>query len=123
MYTLFTYGSHGTRYAGFDSFHDLGAVAVAVAVAVDRPSDARDDGHYHRATIDLAARTLRSERISERRCEFPTVAPGSEGQEHALGYAVFDEPSAVGSIPDGPVARIWLDHHVPLTFHRAFARG
>ena len=60
---------------------------------------------------------------SERRCEFPTVAPGSEGQEHALGYAVFDEPSAVGSIPDGPVARIWLDHHVPLTFHRAFARG
>jgi len=152
------------RYAGFDSFHDLGAVAT------DHPSGARDDGHYHRATIDLTARTLRSERISERRMEFPTVAPGSEGQEHALGYAVFDDLRALGSvdargrlalhelpaeqraseplyvdghllslchtvaaaflavydarrIPDGPVAKIWLDHHVPLTFHGAFARG
>jgi len=152
------------RYAGFESFHDIGAAGAG------RPSGARDDGHYHRATIDLAARTLRSERISERRCEFPTVAPGNEGREHALGYAVFDELRSVGSIdargtiaahelpaeqraseplyvdghllslchtagaaflavydahriPDGPVARIWLDHHVPITFHGAFARG
>jgi all-trans-8'-apo-beta-carotenal 15,15'-oxygenase len=26
-------------------------------------------------------------------------------------------------IPDGPVAKIWLDHHVPITFHGTFARG
>jgi all-trans-8'-apo-beta-carotenal 15,15'-oxygenase len=23
-------------------------------------------------------------------------------------------------IPDGPVAKIWLDHHVPITFHGTF---
>jgi all-trans-8'-apo-beta-carotenal 15,15'-oxygenase len=155
------------RYAGFDSFHDLGVVGV---VGADRPSSARDDGHYHRATIDLALCTLRSERISDRRCEFPTLAPGSEGQAHALGYAVFDDLCAIGSIdmrgtivshelpaeqraseplyvdgyllslchtagaaflavydasriPDGPISRIWLDPHVPITFHGAFARG
>ena len=23
-------------------------------------------------------------------------------------------------IPDGPVAKIWIDHHVPITFHGTF---
>ena len=146
------------RYPSFDSFHAIGA---ALSGSADRMFDR---GEYHRATIDLAARTLRSEPLSDRPCEFPTVTPGSEGRSHALAYAVFDEMRAVGSIdprgtivshtlpdgelaseplyanghllslchtperaylaiydaariPDGPVARLWLDHHVPITFH------
>lgn len=153
------------RYAGFDSFHDIGS-------QLGETSSPRslDQGAYHRATIDLTARTLRSEPLADRYCEFPTVAPGDEGREHAITYAVFDELSAIGSIdargtvvthelpageaateplcvgdhvlslchtagrafvavydaarlPDGPVARIWLDHHVPITFHGTFAPG
>ncbi len=146
------------RYPNFDSFHELGAQLHGATGAVF------ERGIYHRATIDLAARTLRSEPLSDRPCEFPTVAPGSEGNPHALAYGVFDEQRAVGSIdgrgtvvshtlpdgelaseplyaggyllslchapdraylaiydaariPDGPVARAWLDHHVPITFH------
>jgi all-trans-8'-apo-beta-carotenal 15,15'-oxygenase len=30
--------------------------------------------------------------------------------------AVYD----AARIPDGPVAKIWLDHHVPITFHGSF---
>src|SRR5204862_7408007 len=118
--------------------------------------------------IDLAARTIRSEEVSDRGCEFPTVAPGEEGREHRIAYGVFDDLKAIGSIdergrtvshelpagecaseplyvdghllslcpprgaayvavydagriPDGPVAKIWIDHHVPITFHGTFA--
>jgi all-trans-8'-apo-beta-carotenal 15,15'-oxygenase len=123
----------------------------------------------HRATIDLSAKTLRSEQIADRSCEFPTVAAGFEGREHSMSYATFDNLTAIGSIdakgtirshempagvrgtepvwadghllslchtkdrafvgvydaariPDGPVAKIWLDHHVPITFHGMFTR-
>lgn len=152
------------RYQGFDSFYDIGS---QLSAARARPLDG---GTYHRATIDLARKTMRSDQLHERYCEFPTVAPGAEGREHDLAYAVFDDLSAIGSIdarggvvthelprgqrateplyvdgyllslchtleraflavydaarlPDGPVAKIWLDHHVPITFHGTFARG
>lgn len=144
------------RYAGFDSFYQFGAL--------DEERPTIDRGTYHRATIDLAARTLRSEPLADRTCEFPTIVPGAAGREHALAYCVFDGLRAVGSIdargaivahelpagqlatealrvgdhvlalchvagrafvavydarrlPDGPVAKIWIDHHVPITFH------
>jgi len=152
------------RYPNFDSFHEIGAQLAGST----RP--ALEQGRYHRATIDLAARTLRSEQLADRTCEFPTVAPGNEGREQAIAYVVFDELRAIGSIdatgkivahelpadqratepllvdghllslchtsdrafvavydarriPAGPVAKIWLDHHVPITFHGTFARG
>ncbi len=152
------------RYPNFDSFYDIGAMA----------SGGTDDGvlsrgMFHRATIDLAAKTLRSEPVSERDCEFPTIASGIEGREHSIAYVAFDNLGAIGSIdakgtirshalpagtkgseplwvdgyllslchqtdrayvavydanriPDGPVAKIWIDHHVPITFHGTFAR-
>jgi all-trans-8'-apo-beta-carotenal 15,15'-oxygenase len=147
------------RYRGFDSFYSFGEL--------DREDTRVDWGHYHRATIDLAAKTLRSEQLSDRPCEFPTIIPGGEGREHAIAYTVFDELSAIGSIdargtivahelpagerateplhvdghllalchardrayvavydakriPDGPVAKVWFDHHVPITFHGTF---
>lgn len=150
------------RYRNFDSFTDIGS-----ALGGDR-GGIREHGTYHRATIDLAAKKLRSEQLSDRGCEFPTVAPGNEGREHATAYAVFGELTAIGAIdasgrvvshtlpddqrateplyadgyllslchthdrafvavydaariPDGPVARVWLDHHVPITFHGTFA--
>jgi all-trans-8'-apo-beta-carotenal 15,15'-oxygenase len=151
------------RYPNFDSFYEIGTLGDGAA-----PTQL-GMGRYHRARIDLAARTLVSERVADVPCEFPTVAPGDEGREHALAYAVFDDLAAIGSIdargtivshvlpgdqraseplyvggyllslchtrdrafvavydarriPDGPVAKIWIDHHVPITFHGTFAR-
>ena len=153
------------RYPNFDSFYDIGAMGRGVTSA-----GILEKGVFHRATIDLARKTLRSEQLSDRACEFPTVANGFEGREHAISYAAFDDLGAIGSIdatgtirshelpagvratepvwangsllslchlkdrayvavydpqriPDGPVAKIWLDHHVPITFHGTFARS
>ena len=148
------------RYAGFDSFHDIGAIGAGAASKV-----LGEGGRLHRAVIDLEARTLRSEPLSDRTCEFPTITPGEEGREHALTYVMFGagigsidtrgqvvehhlpddekatEPLRAGDhvltlchtrdnafvavydarrIPDGPVAKVWLDHFVPITFHGTF---
>ena len=149
------------RYPTFDTFYDIGAYARGETRA------ALGDGRYHRARIDLTARTLSSEALSDRPCEFPTIAPGEHGYPHALTYATFDDLGAIGSIdsrgeivahqlpadqrasepifvdghllalchaqdrafvavydaariPDGPVAKIWIDHHIPITFHGTF---
>lgn len=158
------------RYPSFATFYDIGAAAAGE----DRAGLA--DGRYHRARIDLAAKTLTSERLSDRACEFPTIAAGEHGFPHAVTYAAFDNLGAIGAIdsqgavvahelpadqraseplfvdgggsasdghllslchaqdrafvaiydaariPDGPVAKIWLDHHVPITFHGTFVR-
>jgi all-trans-8'-apo-beta-carotenal 15,15'-oxygenase len=145
------------RYPNFDSFSQLGN------------DGSIHDGRYHRATLDLSAKRLRSEPLSDRHCEFPTVAPGVKGREHTVAYASFDNLGTLGAIkPDGsmiehalpadekiseplyvdghvvalchtrdaayvavydaeriaagPVAKIWIDHHVPITFHGVFAR-
>lgn len=150
------------RYATFDTFRDIGAAGAGAERA---PAES---GRLHRATIDLAARTLHTEELSDRACEFPTLVPGEEGRPHAVTYAVFDDMRAIGAIdasgkivthtpgehvrvseplyaaehllalchtrdrafvavydaariPDGPIAKIWLDHHVPITFHGVFA--
>ncbi len=144
------------RHPDFSSFSRFG----------ERREDA---GRYHRATLDLTAKTLRSEQLSDRMCEFPTVRPGDEGREHAITYSTFDDLHTIGTIdarggvtghtladdervteplytdghvlalchtrdrayvgvydatriPDGPIAKIWIDHHVPITFHGTFVR-
>ncbi|HEY4243657.1 MAG TPA: carotenoid oxygenase family protein [Kofleriaceae bacterium] len=151
------------RYPSFATFR-------AIAVYGEQHEDARalGEGRLHRATLDLRAETLRSEQVSDRSCEFPTIAPGEQGREHAASYVALDNLRAIGSIdargsvvacelpsgeraseplyvaghlvalchtaerafvgvwdaariPDGPVAKIWLDHHVPITFHGTFA--
>lgn len=151
------------RYPNFDSFYEIGKIAAGGS-----PS-ALTEGRLHRATIDLAAKTLRSEQLSDRGLEFPTVAPGHEGTDAPITYAAFDDLRAIGSIdargqvtshtlaaderateplfadghllvlchtrsaayvgiydaariPDGPVAKVWLDHTVPITFHGTFHR-
>lgn len=154
------------RYPDFTTFAAIGDYARGV----DRRALA--DGRYHRATIDLAARTFHTRALSDLACEFPTVGPGVHGAEHARAFAVFGELGAIGAIetvgaaagrvtlhalpaderiseplyadgyllslchakdrayvavydpnrlPDGPVAKIWIDHHVPITFHGTYA--
>jgi all-trans-8'-apo-beta-carotenal 15,15'-oxygenase len=151
------------RYPNFDSFYDIGSLSAGA-----KGDGVLDGGQLHRATIDLRAKTMRSEQVAERTCEFPTVAAGFEGREHSISYVAFDNLGAIGSIdtkgtvrshalpagvkgtepvwadgyllslchlkdrayvgvydaqriPDGPVAKIWIDHHVPITFHGTFA--
>ena len=150
------------RYADFSSFRGIGHIGAGGG------RELLADGMYHRAVVDLAARTIVSEQLSDRACEFPTVAPGDEGREHRTAYAVFGDLGGIGAIdgagrvtehqlpagerateplyadgylltlthardaayvgvydaariPDGPVAKIWIDHHVPITFHGTFA--
>ncbi len=151
------------RYPNFDTFSEIGAYARG------RDGNALGAGRYHRATIDLAAKKLRSRELSELACEFPTVGPGVRGAEHARTYAVFGDLDRIGAIetasgrvtahqlpagelaseplyadgyllslchakdrafvaiydttkiPEGPVAKIWIDHHVPITFHGVYA--
>ncbi|MBA3541735.1 MAG: carotenoid oxygenase family protein [Deltaproteobacteria bacterium] len=158
------------RQANFDSFYELGELAHG------GPTGALAAGRMHRATIDLEARTFRSEPLFDRACEFPTVAPAMAGRTHAHTYVVLDDLAAVGKLdarsntlaahelpasqratealfiprpdastdddghvlalchdgpsdrafvavydarrlPDGPLARAWFDHQVPITFH------
>ncbi len=149
------------HYTAFESFHEMGAEL--------RGTSAYDSerGTYHRAIIEPRAKTLRSEPLAERDCEFPTVMPGEQGRAHQHAFAVFDRLTSLGTIdargaitshtlddgeliteplyaggyvlalghthdrafvsiydaariPDGPVARAWLNHHVPITFHGTF---
>jgi all-trans-8'-apo-beta-carotenal 15,15'-oxygenase len=160
------------RYPTFDTFYEIGGMATGGGQA------ALSQGRYHRATIDLTARTFSDERILERRCEFPTIAPGYEGRAHTYSYLALDDLGGIGKldvatgtldahvlpatqratepvfvangpgeddghvlslcadgpsdrafvavydakrIAAGPVAKVWLDHPVPITFHGTFA--
>lgn len=151
------------RYPTFDTFHEIGDYARG------EDKSALSDGRYHRAIVDLDRKTLRSEQLVDRECEFPTVAPAEKGREQTLTFAAFDQLGAIGSIdahgkiaahelpsnqraseplyvdghllslchehdrafvavydvariPNGPVAKVWIDHHVPITFHGVFAK-
>jgi all-trans-8'-apo-beta-carotenal 15,15'-oxygenase len=162
------------RYPDFASFYEIGAFSTGGNY------EALSNSQAHRAVIDLEAKTLRSEPVLARACEFPTVAPGFEGRDHSLSYLALDnlrgigkldartgklvehvlpdtqrvtEPLFVGRpnatreddgwlvalchdaptnraalvvydaarIPDGPLARAWFDHQIPITFHGTFA--
>jgi all-trans-8'-apo-beta-carotenal 15,15'-oxygenase len=73
------------RYDAFDSFYEIGALGEGKLTA---PLGA---GRAHRAVIDLHARTLRSEPLHDLSCEFPVVAAGRTGVEHAVTYAAIDD--------------------------------
>lgn len=164
------------RYPSFDSFYAIGDYLARP----DKAGIALGGGHAHRAIISLAQRTLRSEPVLDRDCEFPTIAPGREGTEQSVSYLALGNLGAIGKLdhatgrvishelpasqrateplfvprpgataeddgwivtlchdgpsdrafvavydakrlPDGPVARAWFDHQVPITFHGRFA--
>ncbi len=161
------------RYPDFGSFYEIGAFASS-ATYVELGKSAA-----HRAVLDLERKTLRSEPTLSRACEFPTIAPGREGREHAVSYLALGSVAGIGKldartgklaehvlpdtqriteplfvpranataeddgwvlalshdaatkraflsvydaarIPDGPVARAWFDHQVPITFHGTY---
>ena len=161
------------RYPTFESFHSLGQLGRGGGPG------ALAHGRLHRAILDPRARTLRSEPMSDLGCEFPTIAPGSEGRAHAATYLVLGELRGLGKfetasrtlvrhdlppsqhvteplfvprpgaahlddgwllslghdgpseraflavydaarLADGPRARVWFDHHLPITFHGTF---
>jgi all-trans-8'-apo-beta-carotenal 15,15'-oxygenase len=163
------------RYPDFSTFYEIGAFSSGGNY------DALGKSEAHRAIIDLDAKTLRSEPVLARSCEFPTVAPGREGAEHSLSYLALGDLRGIGKldaktgkltehmlpdtqrvteplfvprtgatreddgwlvalshdeptnraflavydaerIPDGPFARAWFDHQVPITFHGTFDR-
>ena len=154
------------RYPDFASFTSLGDGVARGGL---------DDGRLHRATVDVAGRTLRSDQLLDDAVEFPRVHPAQTGVAHARSWLVADNLRALvayaeggplrrftfaaheavseavfvpdaeragpdagwllalvydgradashlaildaARLEDGPVARAWFDHAVPITFH------
>jgi all-trans-8'-apo-beta-carotenal 15,15'-oxygenase len=65
------------QYPNFDSFYELGRPDLG-GIEHQALAGAR----YHRATIDLQRRFLRTEQILDVNCEFPKVHPRVEGAPH-----------------------------------------
>jgi all-trans-8'-apo-beta-carotenal 15,15'-oxygenase len=95
-------GEHGfpqaVTYAAFD---DLGAIGA----------------------IDSRGRITAHALPSDQRATEPLFVDGHlvalcHAEDRAF-VAVYD----AARIPDGPVAKIWIDHHVPITFHGSFVRA
>ena len=72
-------------------------------------------------SIDAAGRIVSHELPSDERASEPLYVDGhllSLCHTRGAAYvAVYDATR----IPDGPVAKVWIDHHVPITFHGTFA--
>lgn len=84
------------RYPDFSSNAWLGSLVR------DTPPADFAPGSLHRATIDPAARTLRSEERWSGYGEFPTVAPGVSAREHRIVWlaTVSAETAARRGLPD-----------------------
>ena len=155
------------RYPDFDSFNAIGLRAAERTFA---------HGGYHRAVVDPARRTLRSELVWDHACEFPRIHPGREGGRHEVAWLALGQLEGIArvdagngavsqhSLPahqraseplfvprpggtaeddgwllvlcadlaaersfvavhdarriaDAPLARVWFDHLIPITFH------
>jgi all-trans-8'-apo-beta-carotenal 15,15'-oxygenase len=86
------------RYPDFSSFNEIGALTHAEGggPASREPLGA---ARFHRAVIDPARRTFRSEELlASRACEFPKVHPDREGREHRHVWFVLDELSGLGRL-------------------------
>jgi all-trans-8'-apo-beta-carotenal 15,15'-oxygenase len=91
---------HARAYAVFGDLDRIGAIETT------GPATGRVTAH------ELPAGELASE---------PLYADGyllslCHAKDRAF-VAVYDTTR----IPDGPVAKIWIDHHVPITFHGVYA--
>jgi all-trans-8'-apo-beta-carotenal 15,15'-oxygenase len=155
------------RYPDFASFYELADPSST--------SKALATSTYHRAVVGLDTKTLRSEQLLDRSCEFPKVHPDLEGAAHRYAWLLTGDLSGIGRLdtetgalvehvlpadqrgsepifvpragggegeghvlslcadggsdrsflaiydaarlPDGPVAKVWFDHQIPITFH------
>jgi all-trans-8'-apo-beta-carotenal 15,15'-oxygenase len=76
------------HYPDFDSFAAIGSGR----------RDALDEGRYHRATIDLRARTFRTEALGDLACEFPKVSPLVEGAAHRYAWMTLGQLDGIGRL-------------------------
>ncbi len=96
---------------------------------------ARGSGHNAVARVDLDRGQGRFFELPEhQRASEPVFVPRAPGAAEddgwvlVLVYDAHEDASFVAvfdavRLEDGPVARAWLDHHVPMTFHGAFLAG
>ncbi|ATB32806.1 carotenoid oxygenase family protein [Melittangium boletus] len=66
-------------------------------------------GRLHRATLDVKAGTLRSEQVSDRRCEFPSVSPLRAGIRHRYMYLAGHAGPATWRGPQDAVVKVDMD--------------
>ncbi|MGE0549118.1 MAG: carotenoid oxygenase family protein [Kofleriaceae bacterium] len=95
------------RYPTFDSFYEIGAFARGGGY------NALLESQAHRAVVDVDRASLRSEPVLARACEFPTVAPGFEGRDHAVSYLVLDNLRGIGKL-DARTGQL-MEHMLPDT--------
>jgi all-trans-8'-apo-beta-carotenal 15,15'-oxygenase len=177
-------GTITADFVGFDApDHFVGADPQLAAFMAGRTGSARSKGAVRRWRLDLAARRVDTETISDENHEFPIVDPRLVADQHRCGYLaaggagvltsgvarldvesgrreVYDHgdqtaagepvfaPDPTGSldegwliqqcldgaggttffavfaadrVADGPLARIWLDRHAPISFHGCWA--
>jgi all-trans-8'-apo-beta-carotenal 15,15'-oxygenase len=90
------------RYPDFDSNKWL-------AEQVNGWASTDAQGRLHRATIDPKAGTLRSEQVSDRRCEFPGVTPLLTGARHRYVYKAAYSGSEGWRGPQDAVAKVDME--------------
>lgn len=61
------------------------------------------DGTFHRLTIDPARSSLSTEERFSRSCEFPRVAPGTEGRGYRYAYLAARSPGSPGGLQNAIV--------------------
>ena len=66
-------------------------------------------GRLHRATVDLRAGTLRSEQVSDRRCEFPVSTPLRAGARHRFVYLAAHTGRETWRGPQDAVVKVDMD--------------
>jgi all-trans-8'-apo-beta-carotenal 15,15'-oxygenase len=79
------------HYPNFDSFYELGRPDLGGA-----QHEALAGARYHRATIDLSRKTLRTEQLLDDNCEFPKVHPRVEGTAHAHVWMTLGDLDGLG---------------------------
>ncbi|MEZ4401060.1 MAG: carotenoid oxygenase family protein [Kofleriaceae bacterium] len=85
------------RYPDFASFGNL---------ATGTDAGGLSDGRLHRATLDVAAGTLRSTQLLDDAVEFPRVHPGRDGEAHGHTWLVGARlDSVLGRAETGTVTR------------------
>ena len=127
-------------FVGYDEpDHFLGKNATLRTIMQGRLGESRYPGTIRRYRMDLRGSTLREELVADGNFEFPVVHGAVAGRRHSYGFATtasvgqffhsgiagidfksgnsFVAVMDAGHLADGPLARVWLQHHTPLSFH------
>jgi all-trans-8'-apo-beta-carotenal 15,15'-oxygenase len=75
----------------------------------DGPTSTDAQGRLCRSTIDLKARTMRTEQVSDRRCEFPSITPPRAGARHRYLYTAAHSGPAAWRGPQDVVTKVDME--------------